>query len=257
MNKLKKQYRLGMHLGTEKESDYVLQLAKILEESSLSDFEKAAHFSLFASRQSIASFLFKYELFKRILNVQGSIIECGVAYGSGLMSFAHFSTIFEPVNHTRKIIGFDTFSGFPDVTNKDKQKGGDPHAKSGGMSVSSYEEIQKCIKAFDQNRFVGHIEKVQLIKGDLTVTAPQYLKENPHLVVALLYLDLDIYKPTRVALETFLSRMPKGAIIAFDELNHPDWPGETLAVAEAIGLSNLRIERFPFDSIRSFAIIGG
>ena len=81
------------------------------------------------------------------------------------------------------------------------------------------------------------------------MTAPGYLKNNPHLVVALLYLDLDLYEPTKVAMQTFLPRMPKGAIIAFDELNHPDWPGETIAIMEEIGIRNLRIERFPFDSV--------
>jgi len=193
-------------------------------------------------------------MFKHILNVHGSIIECGVAYGSGLMSFATFSAIFEPVNHTRKVIGFDTFEGFPSLSEQDKA-GQDPNAKVGGMNVDSYNEILKCINVFDQNRFIGHINKVELVKGDLTKTAPEYLKNNPHLVVALLYLDLDLYEPTKVAIQTFLPRMPKGAIIVFDELNHPDWPGETVAVLEDIGIRNLRIQRFPFDSVRCFAVI--
>lgn len=247
-------YRLNMPLRAEKEVNYVLELAEVLRESSLSDVEKIMHFPLFSPRQSIATFLLKYEIFKRILHIQGSIIECGVAYGSGLMSFATFSAIFEPVNHTRRIIGFDTFEGFPSLSDKDKP-GQDPNAKVGGMNVNSYEELTRCIKIYDQNRFVGHLKKVEIVKGDITKTAPEYLENNPHLVVALLYLDLDLYEPTKVAMETFLPRMPKGAIIAFDELNHPDWPGETLALLETIGIRNLRIERFPFDSVRSFAVI--
>lgn len=247
-------YRLNMPLRSEKEVNSVLKLADVLHESSLSDVEKVMHFPLYAPRQAIASFLLKYEIFKRILNVHGSIIECGVAYGSGLLSFATFSAIFEPVNHTRKVIGFDTFAGFPSLSGKDKA-GQDPNAKVGGMNVDSYNEIMKCINVFDQNRFIGHIDKVELVKGDLTITAPEYLKNNPHLVVALLYLDLDLYEPTKVAIETFLPRMPKGSVIAFDEINHPDWPGETLALLETVGIRNLRIERFPFDSVRSFAII--
>ena len=50
-------------------------------------------------------------------------------------------------------------------------------------------------------------------------------------------------------------KIPKGGIIAFDELNHEVWPGETVAVVEAIGLSNLRIKRFEFGSTVSYAII--
>lgn len=254
MAKKENPYRLGMPLRSEKEVDYIYELDKILHESSLSDVEKMMNFSLYAPRQGVASFLLKYEIFKRIINIQGSIIECGVSYGSGLMSFALFSSIFEPVNYARKIIGFDTFEGFPVLTNKDKP-GNDPNAKIGGMKVDSFQELKRCISLYDNNRFISHINKVELVKGDLTKTAPEYVKNNPHLVVALLYLDLDLYEPTKVAIKTFLPRMPKGSIIAFDELNHPDWPGETIAVLEEIGIRNLKIERVPYDSVRSFAVI--
>ena len=49
----------------------------------------------------------------------------------------------------------------------------------------------------------------------------------------MLFLDFDLYEPTRVALEHFLPRMPNGAVLAFDELDNPLWPGETLAMLEA------------------------
>jgi hypothetical protein len=86
-------------------------------------------------------------------------------------------------------------------------------------------------------------------------TIPEYVKNNQHLVVAMLYLDFDLYEPTKLALETFLPRMPKGAVIAFDELDQAQWPGETLAVLETVGLRNLKIERFPFHSALSFAAL--
>ena len=97
--------------------------------------------------------------------------------------------------------------------------------------------------------------KVELIKGDATKTIPKFIKDNPHTVVSLLYLDFDIYKPTKVAIENFIDRMPKGAIIAFDELNDKNWKGETQAVLETVGIKNLRISRFPFDTFFSYAII--
>ena len=103
------------------------------------------------------------------------------------------------------------------------------------------------------NRFVGHIPKVEIVRGDATATIPQYLRDNPQLTLALLYLDFDIYEPTRIALEHFVPRMPKGAIIAFDELNLKDWPGETVAVLETLNLREFRIERFRFGSTISFA----
>jgi hypothetical protein len=105
------------------------------------------------------------------------------------------------------------------------------------------------------NRPLSHIQKVELVKGDLAKTGPTFLQENPHLVVSLLYLDVDLYEPTKVALQTFVPRMPQGSIIAFDELNAKMFPGETTAVDEVLGLKNLRIQRFPFDSYVSYAVI--
>ena len=253
-NHKKDNYRLSLPLRSQNERSYVDELGNFLESSQLSEVEKIMNFSLYTPRQNIASFLAKYELFKKILNVQGSIIECGVAYGSGLMAFANFSSIFEPVNYNRKIIGFDTFSGFPSLSSKDKA-GQDPHAEIGGMKVESFEELQRSIALYNQNRFIGHINKIELVKGDVLETIPEYIKNNPHLVVSMLYLDLDLYEPTKKSIELFLPRMPKGAIIGFDELNHPDWPGETIAVMESLGISNLRIKRNPFDSVRSYVVI--
>jgi len=230
-------------------------MEKVFNSSVGSFSDKIDAFPKFASRQALAKFLARYEIFKKILHVNGSIIECGVLHGGGLFTFAKFSSMFEPANHVRKIIGFDTFEGFPSVNRKDKQTGTSSHFKKGGLMGSSLKEINQAVKLFDLNRPISHIPKIELVKGDMTKTAPEYLKKNPHLVVSLLYLDVDLFDPTKMALETFLPRMPKGAIIAFDELNAKMFPGETLAVEEVAGLSNLKIERFPFDSYVSYCVL--
>jgi len=47
--------------------------------------------------------------------------------------------------------------------------------------------------------------------------------------------------------------MPKGSILAFDEINEKEWPGETLALLNEFGsLNKVEIQRFPFDSNISF-----
>ena len=81
------------------------------------------------------------------------------------------------------------------------------------------------------------------------------MKKNPHTVVSLLFLDFDLYEPSKVALKYFVPRMPKGAIIAFDEINAQTFPGETQALLETVGINNLRIERFPFNTYLSYAQI--
>ncbi len=206
-------------------------------------------FPLDDRRQDVAKFLARAEIFKKILNVHGSIIEGGVHDGVGLMTWAKLSAIYEPVNHTRRVVGFDTFDGFPSVSRFDG------NAEVGGMAADSYETISSSIAAFNADRPVGHIAKVELVKGDATVTMPEWVKKYPHTVISLLHLDFDIYEPTLVALETFYPRMPKGAAIVFDELNMYEWPGETVALMETLGIPALRLERFPFTSTLSYAIL--
>jgi hypothetical protein len=92
------------------------------------------------------------------------------------------------------------------------------------------------IQEYDRDRFLGHIPKVGLVRGDIVKTVPEFLKSHSHLVVSLLFLDCDLYEPTKAAIEAFVPRMPKGAILAFDELDNPIWPGETLALLESLGI---------------------
>ncbi len=230
-------------------------IADFFQADGIPLIEKIDAFPKYATRQSIAKFLTKYELFRRILNVNGSIVECGVLHGAGLLAWAKLSSILEPTNHTRKVIGFDTFSGFPSIHPNDVATGTSSHLRVGGLKGSSFESVSKAVSVYDMNRPLPHIPKVEIIKGDIIETAPQYILQNRHIVVSLLYLDLDLYAPTKVALQTFLPRMPKGALVCFDELNAKMFPGETLAADEVMLLEDLRIERFPFDPYVSYAVL--
>ena len=228
---------------------------KLFTDDAVDLIEKIEAFPKYISRQCMAKFLTKYEIFNKILHVNGSIVECGVLHGAGLLTWAKLSSILEPVNHTRKIIGFDTFEGFPDVHAKDIGTGVSEHLKKKGLTGTAYDRVAEAVKLYDLNRPLQHIPKVELIKGDVCKTASKYLEDNPHLVISLLYLDMDIYSPTKKALEVFIPRMPKGSIICFDELNAKIFPGETIAADEVLGLKNLRIQRFSFDSYVSYAVI--
>jgi hypothetical protein len=230
------------------------RLEQYYAESVGSNVEKLQNFPKYVLVQDMRRFVCRYELFKKILDVHGSILECGVLFGGGLMAWAQLSEIFEPFNHLRNIIGFDTFAGFSKISDQDKT-GTALHMTESGMAIDSYDDLLRSIDLYDRNRALKHIRKVRLVRGDAAKTIPEFITANPHLVVSLLWLDFDVYEPTLLALQHFLKRIPKGGIIAFDELNHEVWPGETVAVLEAVGLSNLRIQRFPFGSTMSYAVI--
>lgn len=236
------------------DKQYIEELGKYIESSQLSNIEMFENFAKYIPRWSLMRFLTKYEMFKRILDVAGVIIEAGVYHGGGLMSWAQLSAILEPYNHQRHIIGFDTFEGFTSLADKDGSEN-PKFKKAGAWASTSYDDILRCSQIHDITRPMGQIPKVYLVPGDIMETAERFIKENPQTVVSLLYLDVDLYEPTKKMLEVFAPRMVKGSIIAFDQINTQAFPGETLAVDEMLGIRNLEIKRFPFGTSITYAIL--
>lgn len=230
------------------ESDYQTARRGVLESVASKDVA-AAPFP-FMDRQTVTAVLARIELFKKILDVQGSIVECGVHKGNSLFLYYHLSTILEPFAFNRKIIGFDTFEGFRSITAED-----DPNLSENDFSDTSYELLKNLAELQDRNRPVPHIGKLELVKGDAVETIPAFVRDNPHLIIALLYLDFDIYKPTAVALEHLLPLVPRGGIVAFDELNSEKWAGETVALKERLKLSELRLQKIHFDPWVSYYVV--
>ncbi|HTV55136.1 MAG TPA: TylF/MycF/NovP-related O-methyltransferase [Terriglobia bacterium] len=235
-------------------------LEEYFRRSAGSATEKLENFSKYVPRQTLARFLARYEIFKRAQNIQGSIVECGVQFGFGLLTFAKLSAIVEPYNFQRRVIGFDTFSGFPEISEPDlrgRPERHSAHLKEHGFAAEyAYDDILRSIELFDMTRPLNHFPKVDVVKGDFHETAQRYLIDHPHLVVSILYLDFDIYDPTRLALELFLPRMPKGGVVVFDELNDEAFPGETIAAMETLPLNQWRLRRFEFDPRISYAVVG-
>jgi hypothetical protein len=236
------------------DKEYRARLEDYFGRSIGSNVEKLENFTKYVPRQTLTRFLAKYEIFKEVLTVQGSIVECGVHMGGGLMTWALLSSMLEPTNHQRRIVGFDTFAGIPHLSDEDLTSES-ARCRPGELAADSYADLIECIQIFDGNRSLSHIPKVALVKGDIVDTVPAFLEINPHIVISLLYLDVVVFKPTLVALQNLVPRIPKGGCIVFDELNSPLWHGETIAVVQALGISNLRIRRFTFDSALSYAII--
>jgi hypothetical protein len=220
----------------------------------MADFE-LKDFELYTHRRHMARLFARYELFKKVLHSEGSIIECGVHNGAGVLAWAKMSETFEPYAIRKKVFGFDTFSGFPSINEYDHAKNV-KKPKAGEFKTESFDNIVNSINTFENSRHLKQFPKIELVKGDATKTIPEFLENNQHLIISILFLDFDLYEPTKIALEHFLPRMPKGSILAFDEVNEKEWPGETLALVNHFGsLNNLKIERFPFDSNISYITI--
>jgi hypothetical protein len=242
------------HRNSQQNMEYYAELEKFFAEDPSTLLMKLRSFALYTPRQVVSDFLARYELFSKIVDVPGSVVECGVFNGQGLLSFGLFSSILEPNNLNRLVYGIDTFEGFPEISVADRRGASDRMKKGGYAAKGSWDRINEAVSLFDKNRFIGHVPKVKLVRGDVTRILDQFLRDNPHLLISLLYLDLDLYRPTKAVLRKLMPRVVKGGIVAFDELNVRDYPGETTAMLESFGTEHVALKRIPFCSRISYFV---
>ena len=231
------------------------QLAEHFKKCPIPDDEILANLGLFLSSKNLSRILFMNHLYRQIIDVQGIIIEFGTRWGQNLALFSSLRGIYEPFNRHRKVVGFDTFAGFPSIGEKDR-KFHELIKKGGFTTTENYVEyLRKILEYQEQDNPLSHIKKFELRPGDAVVEIVRYLKEYPETIVALAYFDFDIYEPTIKCLEAIKPHLVKGSVLGFDELNDHDSPGETIALKEIFGLNNIGLKRYRYASRVSYFIV--
>jgi len=213
-----------------------------------------SNLGLFLNSKNLSRILFMNHLYKQNVDVQGVVMEFGTRWGQNSALFSALRGIYEPFNRHKKIIGFDTFEGFPSISEKD---GKSEMMIEGGLELTkNYQNyLDKILELQEEANPLSHIKKYELVKGDATKTVEDYFKKHPETIVSLAYFDFDLYEPTKKVLEIIKPRLVKGSVVGFDELNDPDSPGETLALKEVFGLNNIKLKRFPYASRVSYFVM--
>lgn len=207
----------------------------------LPDFSKAFeyenNFYLSCDNSRLGKFIAHYELFKMAADLPGAIVECGVFRGNSLVRFAGFSKLWGAAAD-KKIIGFDSFGGFPETGfEPDKKQRQKFIADAGGQSIS----VSQLSRVLRHKRIE---ENVELVAGDITKTVPEYVRKNPRLKICLLNLDVDIYEPTVTILEYLYPLIVSGGVLILDD--YGVFPGETKAVDDYFRGKKIKIRKFPF-----------
>lgn len=230
------------------------EFLRLFKNCPIPDNELLSNLGLFLNSKNLARILFIHHLYTQIVDIPGVVIEFGTRWGQNLSLFAALRGIYDTFHRHRKIIAFDTFEGFPSIHEKD---GNSTLMKQGKLAVSQnyVDYLRNIIECQERDNPLSHIKKYEVIKGDAVVQFEKYLKDHPETIVALAYFDFDIYEPTKKCLELIRPHLVKGSMIGFDELNDPDSPGETRALAETFGLNNIKLRRFRHASRVSYFII--
>jgi hypothetical protein len=213
-----------------------------------------AQLTLYLGRQELSRALALSDIYRNhVVEANGVLFEFGTCYGRTAALLSNFRGIFEPYNFTRKLVVFDTFSGLAGVTLKD---GGHELAREGRYSAGQgYEDHLAAVLGYHESESpIAHIPKTEIVKGDAAATLKDYLAKHPETILSLAYFDFDIYAPTKAALELLKPHLTKNSVLVFDQLNCPEYPGETTALAEVFGLNRCRIRRSPLTPWMSYLI---
>ena len=166
----------------------------------------------------LGKMLHRYNFFKDTINIPGDIVEIGVFKGSGVATFTKFIEIFAP-NSNKKVIGFDIFS--KDLSEKILDKDGALGKESMQVVYSKVNENEltlSCVKTRLDNMNINN--KYILVEGDVEDTLPKFLVDNPGFRISLLYIDVDLERPTYNALKYLWNRILPGGAIVFDEYEY-------------------------------------
>lgn len=216
-----------------------------------SDYDNFNGLIFSPERNIIFKLLMRHRLYDMIKDIHGDIVECGVFKGSGLASWLKMMDMDAP-HDIRKVIGFDFYdpSFTKDLIGEDKIYMEHVFSRCKDMELSevSTEVItQKLLKAgVPENKF-------ELVKGDVSITSKDYVSTRPGFRIALLYMDLDIERPTYEALVNFWDNIVPGGIIVFDEYAYHVW-SEANAVDRFVAEKDLHLHKLHIRSPTAYLI---
>lgn len=238
-------YDYGLHSkADEKKANNRKKLMQLWKECPIPDEHLLVNLQLFMRSSAFAKLLFLEEMYDKILEVPGKVFVFGLWWGGDLVTFENLRAIKEPYNHARRLIGFDTFEGYlEDEIGANDKKSSVINAGGYHTSEDYIKYYQELIQYHEDENIMSNIKKVDVVKGDVVKTVPEYFKKHPETITALAYFDMALYEPTKVALQYIIETCVKGSIIVFDEINDSDYPGETVALKELAKLNNIRIKR--------------
>lgn len=167
----------------------------------------------------LGKMLHRFEHFLNVKDLPGDIVEIGVFKGSGVASFSKFIEIYCP-NSNKKVLGFDIFGTTEanEILNKDSKL--DKESMNIVFNrVNSDELSLDSVKDRLSNTKISE-DKYDLIKGDVETTLPKFLEENPGFRISMLYIDVDLDRPTYFALKFLWDRILPGGVVLFDEFEY-------------------------------------
>lgn len=179
---------------------------------------------VFLNETILREVLWLNDIYRRIDEVPGHVVELGVGPGTNSIIFGNLIKLYGD-DDIRMYYGFDTFDGY-----RPEDIRSSPHLSADAWKDLDYDEVSDTLASHG-------VDKVtELIEGDLKRTLPNWLntadthRRTPNSFhVALLYVDCNSYKAASTGMDELFEYLSPGAIVCVDELKQG---GETRALRE-------------------------
>lgn len=166
----------------------------------------------------IQKMITKIQIYNSVKHLNGDIFEFGVFKGASLALWLQLIKLHE-YNGLTSVVGFDFFDKDETLQTLDSDlKSRMSHVidRAQDKDEIKIDTIrQKCQKILP-NRTI-------LIKGDACDTSLSFKNQNPGARIKLLYLDMDIDKPTYAVLTNLWSKVVPDGIVVLDEYGFHKW----------------------------------
>lgn len=209
------------------------------------DLSLENEFYLNVTPKRLSKLVTRLDLYRKISNLRGEIVECGVFKGSSLMQFIKLRSIIE-TPFSRKIIAFDTFGDFPHATNEGDKRVLDSFTQEAGSTSISRKKLQKKLSELKID------DNIELVEGNLLESAANYLSENPGLKISLLHVDVDLYESTKCVLENFFPHVVRQGVVIMDD--YGAFPGANKAIDEYFKENDIAISQLRHSNAISYVI---
>ena len=188
-------------------------------------------FSLQFNPPNATTFLYLSRMIGLITSLDGAVVECGVGEARTLQMLA---LLLQEENKGRALWGFDSVEGFPEPSVEDTS----PRNPRKG-------EWKKLTRS-----------QVYGVLNGLSVTTPVHvtqgyfedtLRDVKVPPIALLHLDVDLYKSYKTCLEYLFPLVVQGGVVLFDgnEAELRKFPGASRAIDECVQTTEYPIQQDP------------
>ena len=167
------------------------------------------------------------EAYQLILGKPGYVFDIGTWRGQTAVICENLRAIYEPLNLNRKIVAFDTFTGYSGFSSKDKPTELNKDGTYGIDDKNYADFLKKLLELHEQSNAMGNnFGKHKVIMGDCRETISKFFDDEPNSFVSLAFIDVNSYEPTAMAIEKIWTKLIPNGIIAIWQLTRDRIPAE-------------------------------